>query len=214
MPSETPVTVPPPSTVAIVPAPLLHVPPAVGSENNTVPPAQTNEVGALMGNGPTTVTGFVTEQTPPAPYVIVAVPVAIPVTVPPEFTEATVASLVVQVPPGVTSDKSVVAPTQTLTGVEGVIDAGVEMTVTVKVVIHGPMAYIIVATPVDVPPVTTPLELTVAIDEGAVVLHMPPGIVSVSVSRDPVQTLGLPVIGLGLGETFTVVVTVQPGAVL
>lgn len=57
----------------------------------------------------------------------------------------------------------------------------------------------------DIMPVTIPVLPTVA-TEGALLVHVPPGVGSVKVTGVPMQTLGLPEIGSG--EELTVIVFV------
>ena len=64
---------------------------------------------------------------------MVAVPVVIPVTWPPDVTVAIVVILLPQVPPDVASARVVVPPTHMPTAVEGVMAAGAVDTVTTSV---------------------------------------------------------------------------------
>jgi hypothetical protein len=68
--------------------------------------------------------------------------------------------------------------------------------------------YVIVETPATTP-VTTPVMLTGAI-QNAPLLHVPPAGVSVNVVVSPSQTLRVPAIGPGTGNTVTTVVDIQP----
>ena len=67
-------------------------------------------------------------------------PVAMPVTVPVVPTVATDVLLLLQLPPGVPSLSEAVAPTQMLTGVAGVMAAGVALTVRVVEALQVPIA--------------------------------------------------------------------------
>lgn len=60
-------------------------------------------------------------------------------------------------------------------------------------------------------PVTTPVELTVAIDV-LLLLHEPPEVASVSVLVPPTVVVAIPDIGAGIGATVTVREAEQPPA--
>lgn len=113
-PAATPVTTPVEEpTVAIDPLPLLHVPPAVASVRLDVEPAHASVVPEIpTGNG-LTVIGVVVIQPVPIVYVIVALPVATPVTTPPVLTIAVAISLLLHAPPAVASVTLVVKPRHT-----------------------------------------------------------------------------------------------------
>jgi len=88
-------------------------------------------------------------------------------------------------PPDVASLKSTVDPTQSDTGLPGVIAAGVLFTVTTADTEQAPTVYITVSTPDDMPvtvPPTTDAVLLVAD-------HTPPEVGSVSVTVLPVHTV-------------------------
>lgn len=114
VPGATPVTTPvPETTVATEDVPLDHVPPGVASLRVVDAPTQTVAV-PVIGALALTVTGFVAIQ-PPIEYVMVAVPDAIPVTMPEEEpTEATDGVLLLHVPPGTEFVNVAVIPTHTL----------------------------------------------------------------------------------------------------
>ena len=109
-------------------------------------------------------------------------------------------------PPGTDAEKDVVAPEQT-NGVPEIVTE--EYTVINFVAKRVPMAYVIVAVPVDIP-VTMPADETEAID-GLLLLHMPQHVLSVSVMPDPMQVTDDPSIG-AIDEVATVkgVVTEHP----
>ena len=67
------------------------------------------------------------------------------------------------------------------------------------------------ALPAALPKTTGPLTEAVV---GALLLHAPPGVVSVSVVVKPSQTTADPPIGLGSGLTVIGFVTVQPAGVV
>ena len=66
MPPDTPVTRPAVPTVATPGAPLLHVPPGVGSDSEAVAPTHmlTAPAGEMAAGLAITVTGAVTKQVP------------------------------------------------------------------------------------------------------------------------------------------------------
>lgn len=66
VPAATPVTSPPPDTVAIEVLPLVHVPPGVASASNTVDATQTLTApdGVIAAGALVTVTGAVTKHEP------------------------------------------------------------------------------------------------------------------------------------------------------
>lgn len=130
-----------------------------------------------------------------------------PVTIPVEPTVATDGVPLLHVPPAVASFNVVVKPTHTLA--VPVIASGVVFTVILYVVKQlVPKVYVIIAVPA-VNPVTVPEELMLPMD-GALLLHVPPPVVSDKVVVNPVHTVVLPVIGFGRGLTVTTEVVVQP----
>ena len=61
-------------------------------------------------------------------------------------------------------------------------------------------------------PVTTPVVLMVATD-GSLMVHVPPGVVLLSVVLSPVQTVAVPVMAGSPALTVTTVMLVQPAAI-
>lgn len=113
-----------------------------------------------------------------------------PVTKPDELTVAIEVELVSHVPPEGVPVSVVVPPIQML--LLPVIVALVE-TVNDFVTKLAPTVYVIVQVPADTP-VTKPVELTVAI-EGLLLLHVPPGVLSVRATDAPTQVPEGPMIG-------------------
>jgi len=74
-------------------------------------------------------------------------------------------------------------------------------------------AYVIVDVPAATPVTMPEVDTTVATDV-ALLLHEPPAVLSASVIVKPVQTFVRPVITEGNGLEVTVVVTLQPEAVM
>jgi hypothetical protein len=112
LPVETPVTTPALVTVALLLLLLVHVPPVVGDKVIVLP---TQTVGPALTTGKAlTVTAEVVALHPVVLFVKVnvALPAAIPVTIPALVTVALVSSLLDQVPP-VTGEIVIVFPTQT-----------------------------------------------------------------------------------------------------
>jgi hypothetical protein len=115
--------------------------------------------------------------------------------------------LLVQVPP-VTVLLSVVVLCSHTTGVP-VMGPGTGFTVTVCSAAHPPAAeYDMVAVPM-ARPLTVPVGVTGATD-GLLLLHVPPGVASLSVVIPPTHTAGSPVMGFGAAITLMIVVTLQP----
>ena len=132
-------------------------------------------------------------------------PAVTPVTVP-EVPTVAFELLLLHVPP-LPSASAVVEPAQTLA--VPVIDAAAALTVIEVVAVHVPPSeYVIVVTPGDTRPVTTPVEPTDA-KPGALLLHVPPP-GSVKVMGDPIHTVEGPEIGEGAEITVTAEVATQP----
>ena len=124
------------------------------------------------------------------------------------LTVATPAELVLHVPAGVTSPSEAVAPTHMLTGVAGVIAAGLAATVTVAVTEHPPTAYVITEVPGAIAftrPVREPTVATLVVPE----VHVPPP-PSVNAVVPPTHTFNEPVIAAGGALTVTGIVEKQP----
>ena len=124
-----------------------------------------------------------------------------PVTMPEVPTVAIPGALLLHVPPGVPSVRSVVWPTHA--DAEPVIAAAVaEFTVTGVVAMQPLTEYVIVAippvpTPVTMPPVPTVATAILLLD------HVPPGDVSLKRVVDPEQTVVVPVIADAPAVTVT-----------
>ena len=106
-------------------------------------------------------------------------------------------ALLLQVP--LPSVSVVVVPAHRVTGVDGVIADGKALTVTLAVVLHVPMLYVIVAVPA-LAPVTVPLT-TVALVLPLV--HTPPLVASVRLTVLPTQITAVNGV-IATGELFTV----------
>ena len=116
MPLAKPVTMPVPgSTVAIDVLLLLHVPGPDASVNATVAPGQIGVLPVIDEGNEITLTVVVAIQPVGATKVIVVVPKDTDATDPDGLTVATEVLLLLQdIPPGVGSDRKVVAPTHTV----------------------------------------------------------------------------------------------------
>jgi hypothetical protein len=207
----TPVTTPvPATTVATLVGLLLHEPPPVKLVSVVVPPSHTCKV-PVIGNG----TGFtvataVLKQPVPSVYVIVVVPLEIPVSTPVVTSIVPTAGVVLaHVPPGVVVVSVVVPFTHTCK--EPPILAGNAYTVTVALDVHVVgRVYTIVAVPVPLTPVTTPVPAPTVATLALVLVQPPPGVVLASVVVCPTHVVSVPVTGAGLAFTVTVVVRTQP----
>jgi hypothetical protein len=115
VPPDTPPTIPVDEPiVAIDVLPLIQVPPLVALLKAVVPPTQTVGVPVMDAGNGLTVTIVVTLQQADVLYVMVVVPDATPYTIPvPDPTVATLALLLLQVPPDVALLNVVVDPAQT-----------------------------------------------------------------------------------------------------
>jgi hypothetical protein len=127
----------------------------------------------------------------------------------PTLTEAIDMSLLLHVPPVVTSLRTITEPWQA--NAVPVIAAGLGLTVTTDIVIQllGAL-YVIVEVPAETP-VTTPVEdvILVAVP---VLLHVPPAVASVSVIVLPTQTAPGTKMESGTGLTVTIFFAEQPEA--
>ena len=114
VPPEIPDTTPVGETTAIAVLLEDHVPPVVASVNVAVKPWQTSVAPAIAAGNGLTVTGAFEEHPAAVIYVIVAVPPDIPVTTPVVAPiDATIALLLLHVPPPIELDNAVVLPTHT-----------------------------------------------------------------------------------------------------
>jgi hypothetical protein len=98
--------------VAIEVFAALHVP-EPASVNADVKPTQTTTLPVIAGGSGLTLTAAIAVQPTGVVYVIVAVPVAIPETIPAVLTDATEVLLLLHVPPAVASLNVTVLPAQT-----------------------------------------------------------------------------------------------------
>jgi hypothetical protein len=140
-------------------------------------------------------------------YVILVVPDAMPVTVPPLFIVPTAVLLLLQVPPAMELASVRVSPAHIA---PPPVMAALEFTVTVALALQpdGEMVYVIIEVPLDTPDTTPVPETTVA---AAVVplVHAPPAGALVSVVVLPGHTVKVPDMG-DIGFTVTVVTLRQP----
>lgn len=130
VPADTPVTTPEVPTVAIAELPLTQDPPVGEDANAVVDPTHTDIVPVITDGAANTESEAVRTH-PEAVYEIVAVPAAIPVTIPVEPTTAVPVALLAHVPPPVAEDNVIVAPAHT--DVAPVMAAGSALTVTTAV---------------------------------------------------------------------------------
>ena len=130
-----------------------------------------------------------------------------PVTTPDELTLATDVLLLLHVPVVTALLNVIFCPEQTDDAPD--IIPGAEITVIVAVAgIPQPVEYVIVAVPA-LPPVTFPVEFTVATDV-LLLLHVPPVTASVNAVDRPEHTENNPTIDTGAAMTVTVFVTSVP----
>ena len=117
VPGDNGVTTPVPAFTAAMPGELvlLHVPPAVAFPRAIVMPTHVGTLPVMAGGSGFTVTVLFAVHPTPSVYVITAVPVATPDTIPPASIVAT-ALLLLHVPPPVAVDSTDVPPTHTLAG--------------------------------------------------------------------------------------------------
>ena len=162
--------------------------------------------GIILEGTTFTVTVAVTWHVP-IEYVMVADPAETPVTVPDVPTVATAVLLLVHTPPPTPLVSIADEPTHTDDDT-GEIAVGVVSTVTILVAEQPFTVYDIAAVPAVIP-VTVPVLPTVATPV-APLLHVPPGVGSVSDAVAPTQILTVPgLMAEGLGLTVTVAVTKQ-----
>ena len=124
---------------------------------------------------------------------------------------ATDALLLLHVPPTTESTNVIEEPTQTVVGplIEPLEGNGFTVTDFVTVVVPQELVtvYEIVTEPVELP-VTTPVELTEAI-EALLEDHVPPVVESNNVIEEPKQTVEAPLIGLTVGNGLMVMARVR-----
>jgi hypothetical protein len=123
---------------------------------------------------------------------------------------ATAVLLLLHVPPGVVSPKVVDVPWHTLK--MPVIAEGRPLIVTVTICVQpDPNEYVITDVPATAPH-TVPKPVTVI--DGLLLVHVPPPAPSISDVQLSTHTCSTPPIGVGAVFTVTVVVAVQPAAVV
>lgn len=203
-PTDNPVTMPVAEPMAITPGAVLQVPPAIASETVIVCVLHT-VTGPVIGNGVgNTVTVLVTKQ-PAAVYVMFAVPDTNPFTSPDPVTVATLVRELAQVPPVVASANGAVVPAHKVP--PPVIAAGPGLTLTILVTVQpAPSEYVIVVVRLADMPVTTPVSGLIVATEGKLLVQVPPGTRSVSVTDAPAQTEDGPAIAEGAVVTETALV--------
>jgi len=208
-PAVTPVTEPEDEpTVAIAMLLLLHVPPTVASSNVMLEPGHT-WVGPVIAAGVAlTVKGWLALQPVGMVYIILSVPALTPETTP--VVEPTVANdvfVLLHVPPVSVLASVIAEPTHTWLG--PVIAGGVVLTVTTDVMKHPvPSVYVITGVPAAMP-VTTP-ELFTLPSAMLLLLQVPPPGVDPNTVVEPVHTVSVPVIGVGIGLTVIGLDTEHP----
>lgn len=221
-PVATPDTVPDAFTDAIDASLVLHEPPLTELVSVTLAPAQTTEGPEIVpAEAPvmteTVVVAVPVPQAEVTENVMVAEPTARPVTMPEAgSTVATEVLLLLHVPPATASARVDVPPDEQSVVVPVIVPAeGAPLMVTDIVALLMPQLlltrYEIVTVPADTP-LTTPKELTVAI-ELLLLLHAPPLTASASVVVPPTQAEGVPVIVPAEGVVVTeneVVATAVP----
>jgi len=189
--------------VATVVVPELHVPPVVVSLKALVEPIQTATTPVIALGIGLTVTTLIFMH-PERLYVIIAVPFDTPATTPEALPiVATIALLLLHVPPASASDKVVVDPAQTVE--EPVMLAGCAFTL-ITLVTYAPVLFVKVITvvPGDIP-VTTPEVMPTVATAVLLLVHDTPGEASVTFMVEPTHTIDGPIIAPGSG--FTVIVT-------
>lgn len=202
----------PPATIATAVLLLLHVPPGIGSDNVTAAPAHSNDTPVMLpdeGDGSTAMVlvAVATPQPLLKVYEMTALPAATGVTVPP-LTIATPILLLPQMPPAA---GSVSAPGEPMQNVDGplIIPApGGGLTTMVCVVRAVPQrlvtVYVRIAPP-DETPVTVPLEMLAT--DALLLVHIPPGAGSVSITEPGQQIVSGPVMAPARGCGFTTTVS-------
>jgi hypothetical protein len=212
LPALTPVTEPEVPTVATAGTVLLHTPPTVELFKAVLEDIQTDEVpviGLTIGNA-LTVNALVTKQPENTVYDIVAVPAAIPVTVPVvELTVPTLGLLLLHAPPDAACVRVDVLPTHA--DAVPPIAAGVATTVT-SVTLKQPdveIIYVIFVVPTD-NALTTPVVVFTVPTAKLLLLHVPPLVALDNVVVSPLQIVGTPVFGVKTAFTVTIAVDAQP----
>ena len=214
VPAERPVTTPVVLTVATAVLVLDQVPPDAASVRVILALVHTR-AGPLMQPAVGvrfTVTGAVVSEVPQellTEYVMVTLPVVMPVTTPDELTVATVLLELIQVPPLTLGVRVMLLPVHTDEGPVRLPAGKDELTVTTMVAWALPQVlvtvYIIVSVPALIPP-TRPELFTVA--KPLVALQVPPLTVGVRVMPEPMHTKLVPPRVPALGNGRMVVVAV------
>ncbi len=147
---------------------------------------------------------------------MVEVPGVRPVTTPVPETVHTTVLVLAQATKGVVVLSVMVLPAHTVVG--PVIGAGMAATLTTVVVIQPPEeVYVMVAVPgagVADTPVIRPLPLTMEAIALLLLLHVPPGVAELRVVEIPWQTVVMPVMFAGMGNTVKVLMVIHPAAVV
>ena len=202
-PREIPATTPEVEMVPTAVLLLLHDPPVVASDKVTDEPRHTL-AGPVIGA--TALTGTPAEAVQPfgAVYTIVAVPLATPVTVPPEETVAIAGVALLQVPPEVASLSVTEVGTDPPQIVAApVTAAGLALTDIGFTTMQPPgTVYVILSVPAATP-ATIPVEPAVAVP-GALLDQVPPDVEWVNEVVVPVQTTPEPLMA---GNALTVPTT-------
>jgi len=201
----------PPVTLATLPAEELHVPPPVASLRMSDEPVHTTNVPVALviaeGAGLTVIGVVMLQPVASDVKVMVAVPTALPVTVPPASIEAVAEGALAHVPGALASESTVVPKRHTPE--LPLIGEGNRLTV-IEVEVEQPPGTVTLTVPeppgVD-PPVTIPVEgstVTSPVED-----HVPPGVPSDSVMVLPGHTDTRPTIGVGGTVMVTEPVTEQ-----
>lgn len=145
----------------------------------------------------------------PIVYVTDATPPLIPVTAPVSDPTAIKELPLLQTPPGTVFVSVTKDPVHTDAGPK--IAAGLALTVTDLEAMQpvGPIVYVMVTTPAEMPE-TIPVDKPTAAIPVLLLLHVPPDVASVSVVAVPAHMLAAPLIGEGEGKTVIDLVTVHP----
>jgi hypothetical protein len=215
VPGEIPVTTPAALTVATATLLELHVPPGALSSTCMVSPSHTTLApvitpGSTSGITVTLVVAVADPHTFVTVYEIVAVPNAMPSTIPVPDTVAIEGDALFHDPPEADPDKTVVYPRHNVLLPEMVPAAGSGLTVTGKADAAVPQTvvtlYLIVSAPAERPDMTPDTE-TAALP--VVMLQKPPVAVVASVVVAPTQTVDDPEIVPAAGSGFTVIVVTR-----
>jgi hypothetical protein len=214
VPALTPVITPVAELIVSVEAQAaLQDPPAVALVAVAVEPTQVARPPPIGSGNGFTVTTIVLTQPVGSVYDIIAVPVAMPVTIPVEDPMVAINVLpLAQVPPPGLPLSVVVEPTQTLAlGLAIIVGNGFTVT---TAVMRQPVGAVYVTKHVGAPiPVTIPVDAPIFNIAGQALLHVPPAVAFVRLVVEPTQTDSVPPIAGGFGLTVAMAVVTQPAAV-